>query len=121
MAGSDERAVGVRGAGYLGLGDRVTFQARHFGMRWRLTAHVSEYDRPKYFADEQERGPFKRWHHAHHFAPDGNGGTVMRDVIDFAAPFGPLGALIDRLVLHRYMVRLIERRNQYIKKVAELA
>jgi chorismate mutase len=53
--------------------------------------------------------------------PDGSGGTVMRDVIDFTAPLGSLGALVDRLVLRRYMIRLIQRRNQYVKTVAESA
>jgi ligand-binding SRPBCC domain-containing protein len=121
MASSGEQTVGGRRSGHLVLGDRVTFQARHLGIRWRLTAHVSEYDRPEHFADVQERGPFKRWHHAHHFTPDGTGGTVMRDVVDFTAPLGPLGVFVERLVLHRYMIRLIESRNQYIKAVIESA
>ena len=119
MAQSGERTVGGKSSGHLGLGDRVTFQARHLGIRWRLTARVIEIDRPEHFADEQEHGPFKRWRHAHHFTPDGNGGTVMRDVVDFASPIGPLGALVDKLVLHHYMISLIERRNQYIKALLE--
>lgn len=119
MAGSGERAVVGRGGGKLELGDLVTFQARHLGIRWTLAARVCEYHRPEDFTDKQVRGPFKRWHHVHHFTSDGGGGTVMRDVIDFAAPLGPLGALVDRLVLHRYMINLIERRNQYIKALLE--
>ena len=114
MAGSGERAVGGVTSGRLGLGDRVTFEARHLGIRWRMTARVSEFDRPAYFADEQERGPFKRWHHAHHFASDGAGGTVMRDVVAFTAPCGPLGAFVERLVLRAYMIRLIQSRNRYL-------
>ena len=43
----------------------------------------------------------------------------MRDVVDFAAPIGPLGALVDKLVLHHYMIILIKRRNQYIKALLE--
>lgn len=108
-------------SGRLALGDRVTFQARHLGLRWRLTARVSEYERPKRFADEQQFGPFKRWHHVHHFTSDGRGGTVMRDVVDFAAPFGPFGLLADRLVLRRYMFRLIGHRSEYMKALLESA
>lgn len=121
MAGSGERAVGGVSSGRLELGDRVTFQARHLGIRWRMTARVSEFDRPAYFVDEQERGPFSRWHHTHRFTSDGSGGTVMRDLVDFTCPCGPLGKLADRMVLHGYMRRLIERRNQYIKTVVEAA
>lgn len=65
------------------------------------------------------RGPFERWRHAHHFEPDGHGGTVMRDVVDFAAPLGPLGAVAEFAVLNRYVPRLIRVRNEHVKAVAE--
>lgn len=120
MAASGERAVGT-GSGGLGLGDRVTLQARHFGLRWSLTARVTAHERPAFFADEQERGPFRKWHHAHHFTSDGSEGTLMRDVVDLAAPLGLLGALAEKFVLHRYLVRLLERRNRYIKSIVEKA
>ncbi|MCL6732143.1 SRPBCC family protein [Streptomyces neyagawaensis] len=114
MADSSERAVGGRTRGGLSLGDTVTFQARHFGLIWRLTARITAYDPPQCFVDEQDAGPFKRWHHSHHFEPDGTGGTVMRDVIDFASPFGLLGRVVDRTVLSWYMPRLIRTRNAYL-------
>jgi len=86
MAASRERVMDGPRSGRLALGDRVTFQARHLGLRWRLTARVSEYERPKRFVDEQEFGPFKRWHHVHHFTSDGRGGTVMHAVGDQRQP-----------------------------------
>jgi len=114
MADSSERAVDGRTRGELSLGDTVTFQARHFGLTWRLKARITSYDRPRRFVDEQESGPFKRWRHAHHFEPDGDGGTIMRDVIDFASPLGPVGRIVDRILLSRYMPHLIRIRNAYL-------
>ncbi|MBB5805733.1 ligand-binding SRPBCC domain-containing protein [Saccharothrix ecbatanensis] len=119
MSGSAERAVDGVTSGRLRPGDTVTWQATHFGLRWRMTSRISAFDPPRFFVDEQVRGPFKRWHHAHHFDPDGHGGTVMRDVIDFAAPLGPLGIAAERLVLNRYMPRLINLRNEHVKAIAE--
>jgi ligand-binding SRPBCC domain-containing protein len=119
MAASGERAVGGVTSGRLRAGDTVTWQARHFGVRWRMTSRISAYDPPLHFVDEQVRGPFRRWRHAHHFEPDGRGGTLMRDVIDFAAPLGPLGVLAELAVLNRYMPRLIAVRNAHVKAVAE--
>ncbi|MEJ8632505.1 SRPBCC family protein [Streptomyces sp. MS2.AVA.5] len=81
---------------------------------WRLKARITSYDRPRCFVDEQESGPFKRWRHAHHFEPDGTGGTIMRDVVEFASPLGPVGRIVDRLLLRRYMPRLIRIRNAYL-------
>ncbi|MET8046194.1 SRPBCC family protein [Streptosporangium sp. NPDC005286] len=119
MAGSSEKAVGGVTAGGLKLGDTVTWRARHFGIRWRMTSTISAYDRPGYFVDEQVSGPFKHWYHAHYFQPYDHGGTVMSDVIEFAAPLGPLGRIAEMLALRHYMLRLIRVRNQYIKQVAE--
>jgi hypothetical protein len=46
-------------------------------------------------------------------------GTLMRDTIRFHSPFGPLGRLVDRLVLREYMRRLIEERNDHVTSEAE--
>lgn len=121
MAESGERVIGGVTSGRLKLGDTVTWQARHLGLRWRMTALISAHEPPGCFVDEQVTGPFKRWHHTHRFEPDGTGGTVMHDVIDFAAPLGPLGTVAEFLVLNRYMTRLIRARNQYVKAAAEAA
>jgi hypothetical protein len=56
--------------------------------------------------------------HDHHFDAVG-GGTEMRDVFRFSAPGGPLGRLVERLVLKRYMTRLLEDRNAAITTAAE--
>lgn len=119
MADSGEKAIGGITSGRMTLGDTVTWQARHFGLRWQMTSMISAYDRPGYFVDEQVDGPFKRWRHTHHFDPDGSGGTVMRDVIDFAAPLGPVGTIAELAVLDWYMPRLIKIRNAEVKTAAE--
>ncbi|MFC9431999.1 cyclase [Streptomyces sp. NPDC056987] len=119
MAGSGERAVEGVTAGRMPLGDTVTWQARHFGLRWQMTPCISAFDPPGYFVDEQVSGPFKQWHHAHHFERDEYVSTLMRDVIDFAAPLGLLGTLAEAVMLDRYMPRLIRVRNEHVKATAE--
>lgn len=119
MAASGERAAAGVTSGRMALGDTVTWVARHFGLPWRMTSRISAYDRPGYFVDEQVSGPFALWRHEHHFAPDGRGGTLMRDVVEFAAPLGPLGRLAEAVVLGRYMPRLIEIRNTHVRAAAE--
>ncbi|MFE0172288.1 SRPBCC family protein [Streptomyces sp. NPDC059002] len=114
MAASKEHAVGGTTRGTLALGQTVTFQARHFGLTWRLTARITAYDPPHSFVDEQEAGPFRHWRHAHRFEPYGDGHTLMTDTIDFASPLGPLGRFADATVLNRYMPRLIRSRNAYL-------
>ena len=118
MSRSREEAVAGRTAGLIGPGETVTWRARHFGVRQRLTVRISGYERPRWFRDELVRGAFAAMVHDHHFAP-ADGGTEMRDAFRFSAPFGPLGRLVERLVLRRYMTRLLADRNAAIKVAAE--
>src|SRR5690606_26712819 len=114
MAAHRERVVaGPRGRP-LEAGDTVAFEDRHFGLRLRLTARVTAAETPRWFADEQVAGPFRRWRHVHRFAPDGAGGTVMTDEVDFAAPLGPLGRIAEAVFLRRYMERLIRSRSSHL-------
>lgn len=62
---SRETATTSSGRRQLGLGDEVTFRARHFGLWWSMTSRITYYERPYRFVDEQIRGPFRvprdRW------------------------------------------------------------
>jgi ligand-binding SRPBCC domain-containing protein len=110
MSASGERAVGGVTSGRIGLGESVTWSARHFGLPWRMTSTISAYARPSRFVDEQTKGPFRTWRHEHLFAPD-PAGTRMTDIVDFTAPLGPLGSVVAVVVLTPYLNRLIARRN----------
>jgi ligand-binding SRPBCC domain-containing protein len=115
MAESSETATTSTGRAALRLGDEVTFTARHFGLTWRMTGRVTEYDRPHRFVDEQVRGPFRRMRHEHLFEPLSGGSTRMTDRIRFVAPLGPVGAVVGRLVLAPYLRSLLEQRATHIK------
>lgn len=58
MAHSRERAIGGVRAGRIGLGESVTWRARHFGIWWTMTSRIEELERPTRFVDAQTRGPF---------------------------------------------------------------
>jgi ligand-binding SRPBCC domain-containing protein len=120
MGASGERAVAGVTSGQIGVGEEVTWSARHLGRRWRMTSKVAELDRPTRFVDCQTRGPFARFRHEHRFEALPGGRTRMVDDISFDAPFGPVGRLAERMVLGRYLPQLIEERNRYLKAEAEL-
>jgi ligand-binding SRPBCC domain-containing protein len=119
MAASGETAATSTGRPALGLGDEVTFAARHFGVPWELVGRVTEYERPHRFVDEQVRGPFRRLRHEHLFEAVGDGTTRMTDRISFTAPFGPFGAVVGRAVLAPHLRRLLEQRAAYVRRRAE--
>jgi ligand-binding SRPBCC domain-containing protein len=106
--------------GLIGMNGEVTWEARHFGVRQRLTVRVTAFDRPRHFQDVMVSGAFKSMAHDHTFAVHPEG-TFMSDRFKFKSPLGILGAIVDRLFLASYMRRFIVRRNQVLKQFAESA
>src|SRR5260221_242554 len=104
--GTEERAVAGVTKGLIGLNGEVTWEARHFGVRQRLTVRVSAFDRPKHFQDVMIAGAFKCMAHDHTFA-EHPAGTLMSDRFEFKSPLGILGAIADRAFLASYMRRFI--------------
>ena len=118
MAHTGERAVAGRTSGLVERGDTVTWRARHFGRWWSLTSRITAVEAPVRIEDVQERGPFAWFRHEHRFEPLGRG-TRMRDRWEHRSPLGPLGRLVDRLVLGPYMRRQLVIRNDALKREAE--
>lgn len=118
----NEQAIAEQGtitSGLMTLGDRVTWRARHFGIRQRLTSRITRFDPPHAFQDTMQSGAFAFMQHDHFFRALPAGITEMRDHFRFAAPIPVLGLIAERLVLARYMSNLLRERNAIIKQVAE--
>src|SRR6266403_531422 len=116
--GTEERAVAGVTKELIGMNGEVTWEARHFGVRQRLTVRVTAFDRPRHFRDIMISGAFKSMTHDHTFA-EHPVGTLMSDRFEFNSPLGILGALVDRLFLAAYMRRFIVRRNEVLRQLAE--
>lgn len=112
-----ERAIGGVTSGLIGLGEQVTWRARHFGIWQELTSKITKMDRPNYFRDEMIRGTFRSFEHDHSFA-ERDGVTEMCDVLRFAAPIPVLGRVAET-VLRPYFRRFLRERNEVLKRIAE--
>ncbi len=113
-----EKLVGEKTGGMAELGDVLTFEATHLGVRQRLSSRITELDRPVLFADESLSGAFQSLCHVHTFTAIEDG-TLMRDALTWTSPLGPLGVLADTLFLKRYMLRFLVRRNRNLKAIVE--
>lgn len=118
MGHTRETAVAGRTSGLIGVGETVTWRARHLGVTQHLTSRISGYDRPRWFRDEMVRGAFAWMVHDHWFDAV-EGGTRLRDLFRFAAPLGPLGRIAETVLLRRYMRGVLDARNAAIKQIAE--
>lgn len=68
-----------------------------------------------FFVDEQRVGPYKIWHHEHHFR-EIEGGVEMTDVVSYQLPMGFLGRLALPMV-RRKLEGIFDYRNEQVKKI----
>jgi ligand-binding SRPBCC domain-containing protein len=112
-----ERIIGEAPEKLLELGDEITFEGRHFGIKLRLTSKITEFDFPHRFVDEMVRGPFKRLWHEHRFSAF-EGGTEVTDEMRFELPFGALGWLVEGFVAW-HLRHFLECRGRFLKAELE--
>ena len=118
LANTGEQAIAGRTTGLIGMGEYVTWRAKHLGVTQEFTAKITIFEPPKYFQDAVSRSAFKSFVHDHRFRATDTG-TEMADVVAFTSPFGWIGKLFDWLFLKRYIRRLLESRCRQIKSEAE--
>src|SRR5579864_8872805 len=77
-----ETAVALAGvtSGLIGLAQRVTWRAKHFGVWQTLTTQITALEPPAYFQDKMVQGIFRFMKHDHFFRALSSGQTEMKDV-----------------------------------------
>jgi ligand-binding SRPBCC domain-containing protein len=73
----------------------------------------------RFFVDEQRIGPYKMWHHEHHFEPV-EGGVKMTDIVSYRLPFGILGKLVNWLFVGKKVAGIFKYREQVIGQFFEV-
>jgi ligand-binding SRPBCC domain-containing protein len=118
MMKQGEKAIAGVTKGLIKLGETVTWEATHFGVKQNLTSKITQYERPRHFRDSMVEGVFKRFDHDHFFEHSG-AQTLMKDIFDYDSPLGFLGNIADVLFLESYMRKILTERNRLIKEIAE--
>ena len=89
-----------------------------FRAQW--IALITEFEWNHHFADVQEKGPFKSFHHRHELLAEirnGLNGTVVRDVIDYEVGFGFLGELVQTFFISRQLQQTFAYRQRTVEKL----
>ena len=92
---------------------RIEYRLRICFVPVRWTTRIVQWDPPQCFADEQLRGPYRRWVHVHTFLPR-DGGTELGDRVELEPPGGPLAPLVFRWFVRRDVQRVFEYRQRAI-------
>ena len=70
----------------------------------------------KLFVDEQRIGPYKMWHHQHHFEAT-EGGTIMTDIVHYSLPMGFLGGIAHGLFVKKQLNDIFDYRQRKIDEL----
>jgi ligand-binding SRPBCC domain-containing protein len=92
----------------------IDYHVRALGWTTRWRSLIAEYDPPYGFRDVQVIGPYRRWDHRHRFRRE-EGGTAIEDLVVYEPPLGPLGGLLDVLVIRRQLAAIFEYRRRRIE------
>lgn len=72
---------------HLQAGTLIDYRLRVRGLPLRWQSEITVWEPPHRFVDEQRRGPYRLWHHEHAFSQK-DGGTLVADRVQYAAPGG---------------------------------
>ena len=75
--------------------------------------HVKE---GEYFVDEQRIGPYRLWHHQHHFKKTEEG-IEMFDRVDYALPAGWLGSILHSLFVKKKLEGIFQFRKLKVEEI----
>jgi ligand-binding SRPBCC domain-containing protein len=86
------------------------------GISFQWLTEITHIEYGSYFVDEQRIGPYKLWHHEHHFKPLKNG-VEMTDLLSYEIGMGLLGSIAGTMYIHQQVKRIFQYRR---KKLADL-
>jgi len=69
-----------------------------------------------FFVDEQRFGPYKLWHHQHHFR-EIPGGVEMTDIVHYKIPLGILGRLANSLFVRKKLEGIFRFRYKAVEEL----
>lgn len=93
------------------LGTLIEYRLTLHGLPISWLTRIEEWVPGERFVDVQLHGPYALWHHTHEFEPDGDGHTIVRDVVRYALPLGPLGELAHRAFVRHDLERIFDYRT----------
>jgi ligand-binding SRPBCC domain-containing protein len=93
-------------------GDVLDFRYRLSGFWMRHCAEIVEFKHNELFVDQMTNGLYRHFRHTHHFTAQ-DGGTCVRDEIEFSFGFG---RWIDRLIGLPTLQRTFQKRHASLLK-----
>jgi len=83
-------------------------------LKW--ITEITHVKHQQYFVDEQRKGPYKIWHHEHHFR-EVEGGVEMTDIVSYELPYGILGKLAHPILVKKKLNQIFAYRFKIVDEL----
>lgn len=98
-------------------GQLISYKVRPvFNIPVKWITEITQVENQVMFIDEQRKGPYRLWHHEHHFK-EIDGGTEMTDLVHYMLPFGFLGNIAHPLLVKNKLQEIFTFRFQKIQEI----
>ena len=98
----------------LSEGALIKYKLRLHGITIHWTTRIEDWSPDTGFVDTQISGPYAMWHHTHEFE-EVEGGTLVRDLVRYRVPFGPLGEVIRRAMVAPDTKKIFDFRREMLE------
>lgn len=98
-------------------GQIITYKVAPFlGFKTNWVTEITHVAEGRFFVDEQRLGPYRMWHHEHHFEVKDDG-VLMTDRVSYKLPFGFLGRIAHAIFVKNQLKQIFEYRETYLSKL----
>jgi ligand-binding SRPBCC domain-containing protein len=104
-------------SGVMYPGQIITYKVSPFpGYTTNWVTEITHVSEGLFFVDEQRFGPYKMWHHEHHFETLRDG-VLMTDRVSYKLPFGIFGRLAHTLFVRKQLKQIFEYREECLDNI----
>ena len=99
-------------------GKIITFNTKIMPFyKTNIISEITKISHEEYFIDKQITGPYKIWHHEHHFKKTKNNTTLITEKIKYKLKIHPFSRIAHKLFIKRKLINIFKYR---IKKTQEI-
>ncbi|HET7578416.1 MAG TPA: SRPBCC family protein [Bacillales bacterium] len=84
------------------------------GLRVNWVTEITHVKENALFVDEQRFGPYRFWHHEHHFQEIDHG-VEMTDIVHYALPLSYIGRMVHRLNVEKKLQDIFDFRRETLE------
>lgn len=108
------------GEGKMYAGQLISYRVKPIaGIPMKWVTEITQVQPKQFFVDEQRFGPYRMWHHEHHFKQLDQG-VEMTDIVSYVVPFGFFGTIANKLFVRKKVEGIFEYRSKVIGNYFEI-